>query len=80
MALFSRGSGAVGFNAVNFIGNYYSGLPSGVVWTKMTGGSTFLKEQDEVFWLLVFDEAMLCSGPMCAKWMPRSRMKKLKSY
>ena len=34
-----RGSGAVGFHEVNFIGNYHAGLPSGVVWTKMIGGS-----------------------------------------
>ena len=38
--LFYRGSGA-GFNEVNFIGNYHSGLPFGVVWTKMTGGYAF---------------------------------------
>ena len=42
--LIYRGSGAVGFHEVNFIGNYQAGLPSGVVWTKMIGGSAAQKE------------------------------------
>lgn len=33
----ARGSW-IGFNEVNFIGHYKSGLPTGVVWTKMVGG------------------------------------------
>jgi len=43
----ARGSGAVGFHEVNFIGNYYAGLPSGVVWTKMIGGGWMVGRVDD---------------------------------